>query len=100
MPSSLARLLGITTGGVTTVIDRLEQAGYVRRQPDPADRRRQIVAVTGATADRDQEVFGDLIRRTGELLSAYSDEQLRLIDDFLSRAAQLTANYAESLTGA
>lgn len=98
-PSSLARLLGFTTGGVTTVIDRLEQAGYVRHQPDPVDRRRQIVAVTDATAARDQEVFGDLIRRTGELLSAYNAEQLRLIDDFLNRAGQLTASYADSLTG-
>lgn len=84
---------------MTTVIDRLERSGYVRRQPDPADRRRQIVAVTDVTAARDREVFGDLIRRTGELLSAYSDGQLRLIDDFLNRAWQLTAGYADSLAG-
>ncbi len=98
-PSDLARLLGFTTGGVTTVIDRLEHSGYVRRQPDPADRRRQIVAVTEATTFRDREVLGDLIQRTAELLSAYTDDQLRLIDDFLSRARQLTASYADSLAG-
>ena len=37
--------MGLTTGAVTRVIDRLEQAGYVRRVPDPADRRRVIVEV-------------------------------------------------------
>jgi DNA-binding MarR family transcriptional regulator len=99
-PSSLARLLGFTTGGVTTVIDRLERAGYVRRETDPADRRRQIVAVTSTTTARDQEVFGELIRRTAELLTAYSDSQLQLIDDFLNRAGQLTASYADSLASA
>src|SRR5215831_596072 len=37
-PTDLARRLGFTTGGVTTVLDRLEHAGYVRRTPDPTDR--------------------------------------------------------------
>src|SRR5215813_4123008 len=75
-PTDLARLLGFTTGGVTTVLDRLERAGYVRRRPDPADRRRQVVEITDATAARDQEVFGDLIRTTSELLATYTDDQL------------------------
>jgi DNA-binding MarR family transcriptional regulator len=96
-PSDLARLLGFTTGGVTTVIDRLERAGYVRRQLDAADRRRQILAVTDATTSRDQEVFGGLIQGTAELLSAYTDEELRLIDDFLSRTGRLTERYADGL---
>src|SRR6185436_13668257 len=39
----LAELMGLTTGAVTRVIDRLERAGYVRRVPDPTDRRRVIV---------------------------------------------------------
>ena len=37
--------MGLTTGAVTRVIDRLEQAGYVRRTTDPADRRRVVVEV-------------------------------------------------------
>src|SRR5439155_536756 len=41
----LSELTGLTSGAVTRVIDRLEQAGYVRRIPDPADRRRVIVEV-------------------------------------------------------
>ena len=52
-PTALARLLGFTTGGVTTVLDRLERAGYVRRRPDPADRRRQVVEIIDVTAVRD-----------------------------------------------
>src|SRR6478609_7777714 len=41
----LSEITGLTSGAVTRVIDRLEQAGYVRRVPDPADRRRVIVEV-------------------------------------------------------
>src|SRR6516165_8834470 len=83
-PTALARLLGFTTGGVTSVLDRLERAGYVRRLPDPSDRRRQVVEITEVTTVRDQEVFGDLIRKTGDLLATYTDEQLKVIDDFLT----------------
>ena len=97
-PTDLARLLGFTTGGVTTVLDRLERAGYVHRRADAGDRRRLVVADTAASAARGQEVFGDLIRQTSELLAAYTDDQLAVIDDFLTRARQLTAAYASTLS--
>jgi len=96
-PTELARLLGFTTGGVTTVLDRLERAGYIRRQPDPADRRRQVVQITEATTARDREVFGGLIRQTSDLLATYTDDQLAVIGDFLDRTRQLTAAYADKL---
>jgi DNA-binding MarR family transcriptional regulator len=98
-PTALARRLGFTTGGVTSVLDRLERAGYIRRRPDPGDRRRQVVETTEATATRDQEVFGDLIRSTGDLLASYTDDQLQIIDDFLNRSRQLTGAYANALGG-
>jgi len=96
-PTDLARLLGFTTGGVTTVLDRLERAGYVRRRPDSGDRRRLVVEVTQVTTARDQEVFGELVRKTRDLLAAYSDDQLLVIRDFLTRARKLTAAYADAL---
>src|SRR5436853_3885354 len=42
-PGWLSEMTGLTTGAVTGMIDRLERAGYVRREPDPEDRRRVIV---------------------------------------------------------
>src|SRR5918997_2193098 len=39
----LAEEMGLTTGSVTGVIDRMERAGYVRRERDPNDGRRVIV---------------------------------------------------------
>jgi DNA-binding MarR family transcriptional regulator len=97
-PTDLARQLGFTTGGVTTVLDRLELAGYIRRRPASGDRRRLVVEVTETTAARDAEVFGGLIRQTGDLLATYTNDQLLVIHDFLTRTRQLTAAYADALT--
>lgn len=97
-PSALARRLGITTGGLTSVLDRLERAGYVQRRGDPDDRRRQVVEPTAAAALRGREVFQDLIKMTTRFLNGYTDDQLRVINDFLTRMGQLTTEYAEALT--
>ena len=75
------------------------RAGYVRRRPDPADRRRQVVEITDATAARDQEVFGDLIRATNDLLATYTDDQLKVMYEFLNRTRQLTATHAAAISG-
>lgn len=40
----LSELTSLTTGAITAVIDRLEKAGYVRRERDKTDRRKVIVA--------------------------------------------------------
>jgi DNA-binding MarR family transcriptional regulator len=96
-PTALARKLGFTTGGVTSVLDRLEQAGYVRRQPHPGDRRRQVVQTTEATTGMDREVFGGLIAKTSDLLATYTDDQLLVIRDFLRRLGELTAAYADAI---
>lgn len=96
-PTELARRLGFTTGGITTVIDRLERAGYARRVADPIDRRRLVIEATEAAARRDQEVFGGLMRMTTKALSTYSDAELSLIRSFLERTRDITAQHAKGL---
>ena len=96
-PTDLARLLGFTTGGTTTVVDRLEDAGFVHRRPDPSDRRRLLVEITDATRQRDDAVFGGLLRATREAVESYTDDQLRVIQSFLDRSRELTSIYAQTL---
>jgi len=82
MPAGrLAELTGLTTGGVTGIIDRLEEAGYVRRTNDPNDRRRTIVEPTGnKTLKRKIEViFMHLHERMKKLLSSYPDSELTFL---------------------
>lgn len=45
--TALANQLGLTTSATTSLVDRLEGSGYVRRRPHREDRRRTIVELTG-----------------------------------------------------
>jgi DNA-binding MarR family transcriptional regulator len=45
-PTDFAATLMLTTSGTTKRLDRLEAAGYVTREPDPADRRGVLIALT------------------------------------------------------
>ncbi len=45
-PTAICDQLGRTTGGMTLTLDRLEGAGWLRRSPDPTDRRRVVLDLT------------------------------------------------------
>src|SRR5438445_13314321 len=42
--SELAAITGLTSGAITGVVARLERAGYLRREPDRHERRRQVLS--------------------------------------------------------
>jgi DNA-binding MarR family transcriptional regulator len=50
-PTAICDVLGRTTGGMSLALDRLEANGWVRRSPDPDDRRRVVVELTDAGLD-------------------------------------------------
>src|SRR5436305_4719637 len=56
----LAAQSGLTTGAITSVIDRLERLGYARRVPDPSDRRRVMVEPTDKARELGWELFGPM----------------------------------------
>lgn len=83
----LARLTGLTPGAATGLIDRLAQAGVVRRVPDANDRRKVMVESIQRPADQQRrgEMFAPMLRATEKLYENYSDSQLRTIADFMTR---------------
>lgn len=86
----IAEVTGLTTGAVTGLIDRLEAGGYARRERDPRDRRRVIVAPIHEAIDRDiSPYFVSMHQASVALCSRYTDEELTLILDFMTRALQL-----------
>jgi len=93
----LSELTGLTSGAVTRVVDRLEQAGYVQRIPDPADRRRVIVEVVPEKVAAIQSTLGRIGQASAEEIGRYTDAQLVLINDFLARMEQITRDEATTL---
>ncbi len=81
----LADGLGVTTGAITGLIDRMERMGYFRREDDPKDRRKVHVVLTPKAKARERQAFERLGRDTERMLSSYRDDQLALIGDFLRR---------------
>ena len=78
-PSELTKSLMVTSGGMTAIIDRLEQQGYVERMPNPTDRRGVLVGLTaaGATlADRAMEAHAAVENELVAELSGQEQEQL------------------------
>lgn len=91
----VAELTGLTTGSATRMVDRLEQAGYVKRVPDPADRRRVLVEPVEGL-DARLGVLHDSIRHAQmEVFERYDDDQLRLLAGFLRDLGEVV--HAETL---
>jgi DNA-binding MarR family transcriptional regulator len=78
----LAEELRLSTGAVTTLVDRLERAGYARRLRDPDDRRRVLVEAAPELRDLAAKVYGTPAE-AAQALDVYSDEELELLIRFL-----------------
>ncbi|MFI6367336.1 MarR family winged helix-turn-helix transcriptional regulator [Nocardia sp. NPDC050630] len=95
-PGELGARSGLTTGPTTRLIDRLEDAGYVRRVPVPGDRRKVIVELIDKPADLD-EILAPARHAIGEIIGGYSPEQREVLFDYFTRAADAYYQAAEDL---
>jgi DNA-binding MarR family transcriptional regulator len=90
---ALAEATGLTTGAITGVIDRLERAGFARRDRDPSDRRKVLVCALPVVEERIAPLFEPMQRAAMGTLSPYRDKDLALLLEFFirARAASLAA---------
>ncbi|MDO3684905.1 MarR family transcriptional regulator [Micromonospora sp. C28ISP2-4] len=75
----IAERTSLTTGAVTSMLRRLQQAGYVTAERDPADRRRVVVAIRPeriADLERPYERFAE---RAERLVEGYRAEEVQLL---------------------
>jgi MarR family transcriptional regulator, 2-MHQ and catechol-resistance regulon repressor len=56
--NTIGQRIHLTSGAVTTAVDRLEARGLVVRRSDPNDRRARIVTLTSAGTKRIEAIFG------------------------------------------
>lgn len=89
----LAELTGLTTGAITGVVDRLERAGFVRRERDAEDRRRVIVHLVPDRVRKIGKLFEPLARAMAELSGRLSDEDLDLMLEYTRRGNAITLEH-------
>ena len=97
-PTALARRAGLHAATTTGVLDRLERAGWVTRDRDPADRRASLVR---ALRDRNAELlelFAGMNSSVEQICADYDDAELERLADFLRRTADAGRNATEELT--
>jgi DNA-binding Lrp family transcriptional regulator len=92
---AIAEHTGLTTGAVTGLVDRLENAGYVYRERDPRDRRKVVVRLR-PNAQMDAlmgSAFGPFIEDMTKIMARYDDAELQAITDWVGRTTEaLVAN--------
>lgn len=94
--SDLCALTGLTSGAITGVVARLERAGYLCREPDPHDGRKQILRVALERAQI-QDVINPLRQDMAAVLKNFDTLQLTAISEFLAGATDLIYRHAALL---
>ena len=84
-PGRLAECTGLTTGGVTVMLDRLEKAGFVKREPNPDDRRSVLVRVHPGKLRKIHALYAGLNQRLEVFLSENPEAELQTVVTFFSR---------------
>jgi DNA-binding MarR family transcriptional regulator len=95
--NAIAKNVNLTPAAITTLIDRLEKRGFVRRQSDPGDRRKVMVAAGEKTDELIAQTYQPIFEAGGALLENYSIDQMRLILKFVEEVAAMQTAQTEIL---
>ncbi|WP_207401011.1 MarR family transcriptional regulator [Actinomadura roseirufa] len=88
-PKRLGDRLGLTTGSVTAMLDRLERMGHLTRSPHPNDRRRLVVRITPEATRRVSELYTPLSQEGAREVSGYTPAEFALLIGFLEQSKAL-----------
>jgi DNA-binding MarR family transcriptional regulator len=84
----LAELTGLTTGAITGVVDRMEEAGLVRRERDSEDRRKVFIVPVPDRVVKIGRFYQPLQRTMHALWDTYTDAELKLLLRFATESYQ------------
>jgi len=84
-PSEIAKYIGLSTGSTTTLLDRLEKKGFVKRKSNPKDRRGVKIEICEEYSKIAHKMVIGVQKTHKELIESYSDKELEVIQDFLNK---------------
>ncbi len=96
----LAEDSGLTTGAITGVVDRLERAGWARREADPADRRKVVIHPGPQDSGALTGLYDTYAAELTDLLRKYDVAELSVILGFVQKLSALNYRVAQSSKGA
>lgn len=99
-PRDITAKTGIHPATLTGLLDRLESGGWLTRRPDPDDRRRLIVEAAAERGGELARLYAPMSKALTEICSRYSPDELRLIVEFLERAADAGVDATHEVRGA
>jgi DNA-binding MarR family transcriptional regulator len=96
--SRLADMNQLSRPAMTTVVDRLEKAGYATRRADPDDRRQVVVELTPKAQKQAWEIYGPFVDITEGEYRHYSADELATIERFLKQSTEITERHLEDIS--
>ncbi|GAA1609354.1 MarR family winged helix-turn-helix transcriptional regulator [Actinoplanes couchii] len=96
-PTELAERMGLTTGAVSKMLDRMEAQRLVRREHDPQDRRRITVHPRPDRAGELAALYQPMAVYLSEHMARFTDDQLRLLTDFARTSRDVALREATRL---
>ncbi|HTW12460.1 MAG TPA: MarR family transcriptional regulator [Solirubrobacteraceae bacterium] len=92
----LAEHTGLSSGAMTTAIDRLERAGFACRVRDQGDRRRVLVRLTAKAAELDR-FYAEHSSMSQRLYREYTGEEMEMLLAFTRTAREFNERRAAEL---
>jgi DNA-binding MarR family transcriptional regulator len=96
-PKDLRPIIGLSSGGTSYVIDRLEGAGHIFRERSTTDRRVVRLRFTDHGMATGLAFFGPLGARTEEVIDQFGDDELEVILRFLTGAVASMREHLDHL---
>lgn len=90
-PGELAHETGLTAAAVTTLVDRLEAAGFVVRKRDEEDRRKIAVCLMKSKMKEVDVLYEELSVDMDRFLSAFSQAEFEALTKYLRGATEIMA---------
>lgn len=94
-PSALGELLDLSSGGVTSLVQRLEARGHLVRRRHPTDGRSVLVELSPQLLARAERAFAPLVRDLDEATRGLDEDELAVVRRFLDRVVALSELHAE-----